>query len=141
MLRGLCERSLLSCFRFACPVEFLPREIPKGHFTGARCKRDYSTGVSHISLRSLPAPWNAVGVDIPLGRLCERSMDLGIMELRIEEFNSLIPESPNSSIPQCHLFIPGCTIGRPCLFSHLGIDTPTISLISSLSAQAAIEVR
>jgi hypothetical protein len=24
-----------SCFRtFACPVEFLPREIPKGYFTG-----------------------------------------------------------------------------------------------------------
>jgi len=28
----------------ACPVEFLPREILKGHFTGARRGRDYSNG-------------------------------------------------------------------------------------------------
>jgi hypothetical protein len=40
---------LLSCFHpFACPVEFLPREILKGHFTGGEArltKGDYSTGV------------------------------------------------------------------------------------------------
>jgi len=40
-LRGDFEQT-----RFPCPVEFLPREIPEGYFTGARSNRDYSTGVT-----------------------------------------------------------------------------------------------
>jgi hypothetical protein len=53
----LCDSPLRGDFeqtRSPCPIEFLPREIPEGYFTGARSNRDYPTGVTPMPAAAPP---------------------------------------------------------------------------------------